>query len=494
MLKRSYTLFLALLPLLLMAKSNTIKEIDSLLQLSREYKFKVEIEQAIEVAHLALTKSIEIDYSQGKAAAYLNLAQTLLYLGSYEKSLNYLSLTEDEPHSSDNLYTMFEISRIRGQIFSYMKLEEQSIHEFHKCISLTNRFDDKQQCKYGLSLSYENLAVVYNKIGKLDSAFYFINKNKELLESMDESYIYRSLVNLYSTLGNRYITEGEYELARENLNKAFNLAEKYQYCYLSRTLIYMGDLHAKNEKGDSALYYYHKALNNLETTKIKGEYSVVYNKLSTFYQDAGEVDSARIYKEKELLIDAELSDERGKSIGKALNVFLNEERKVQQQQKSKAIFFISITLLVFVSIVSIFWIKTKNKFLERKKKLRAELNHTMKEFEEIEKETHLLEKKVNQSFDEIIDLAKNNSPTFLKRFQEVYPEHSKSLLQKHPNLTNSELILCALIYLKFSTKDISTYTFVEHRSVQTKKSRLRKKLQLPAGANITNYLNSLNGL
>ncbi len=496
--KRQTLLFIfCLLPFLLKANENILKEnvfkkIDSLLQVSKEHINNVEIEPAFETAFIALSESAETDYSQGKAIAYLNLAQALNYLGNYEKTLEYLSLAEKEPYSTNEKRILYEISRIRGQIFSYMNLDGQAIREFHKCISLAEKLDDKQKINYGLSMSYENLTVVYTKIDKTDSAFYFINKNKEVLESMDESYIYRSLVNLYSTLGDWFIKAGEYDLTKDNLNKALKIAEKYQYPYLSRTYTYMGDMYVKNENQDSALYYYNKALDNLESTKIKGELGIVYYKLSSIYESLGEADSVIIYREKKNLIESELLKEREKSIGEALSVFLNEERKMHQQHNKKLLIVISIISIIVLCITVIVWIITKRKYLERKNKLDVQLVNTIKEIEEIEKESQILEKKVNESFKEVINIAKNNDPAFLKRFQEVYPEHSNILLQMHPNLTNSELTLCALIYLKFSTKDIANFTFVEHRSVQTKKSRLRKKLNLPAGYNLEKYLQELD--
>jgi DNA-binding CsgD family transcriptional regulator len=65
------------------------------------------------------------------------------------------------------------------------------------------------------------------------------------------------------------------------------------------------------------------------------------------------------------------------------------------------------------------------------------------------------------------------------------------ILEKHPDLTKTEFILFALIFLNFTTKDIAKYTFVEHRTVQTRKNRLRRKLNLPAGTNLENYIHSL---
>ena len=125
-------------------------------------------------------------------------------------------------------------------------------------------------------------------------------------------------------------------------------------------------------------------------------------------------------------------------------------------------------------------------------KLLSQLNESLLEIEQKKDEAKELEQKLNESFDEVIELAKSNDSAFLKRFQEVYHEPSKRLLEKHPDLTNSELILSAMIFLNFSSKEIASYTFVEHRSVQTKKGRLRKKLNLPTGYSLEAYFHSFN--
>lgn len=488
-------LTLFLVPQILLSNDDkTISEIDSLLELSKIYKFNVEIESAIEVAYLALDKSININYSEGKAAAYLNLAQTLFYLGSYEKSLEYLSFTEKEPYFANNIYTQFEISRIRGQIFTYLKLEKQSIREFQKCISIANQIESKSQRDYGLSMSYENLSVVYGRLDMPDSVFYFLSKNKDLLESIDESLAYRSMVNMYSSFGKWHAEKNEFELAEDYFAKTLQIAEKYQYPYLSQAYTFMGNMEMSRDNNDSALIYYNKALENLEITKIKGEYSLVYQSLSELYDKVGLTDSARIYREEQSLIENELSEQREKSVGKALEVFLNEEKKAQETQKAQSqrtLNILMVSIIVFILLTLIISRKVHKSMLKRKESLKYELLESTKIIEEKKANTKVLEKKLNESFKEIIELAKSNDPSFLKRFSEVYADETKIILDKHSNLTKSELILCALIFLKFSTKDIATYTFVEHRSVQTKKSRLRKKLNLPAGSDLENYIVAL---
>jgi len=47
-------------------------------------------------------------------------------------------------------------------------------------------------------------------------------------------------------------------------------------------------------------------------------------------------------------------------------------------------------------------------------------------------ETQELKLKVNESFEEVVHLAKDNSPEFLTRFQEIYPKFCGAILKKPP--------------------------------------------------------------
>jgi hypothetical protein len=92
----------------------------------------------------------------------------------------------------------------------------------------------------------------------------------------------------------------------------------------------------------------------------------------------------------------------------------------------------------------------------------------------------------------VVRLAKNNDPEFLTRFQEVYPNFFPKLLQIEPQLQNSELKFCALLFLNFSSKDIATYTFVQPQSIQTRKNRLRKKLNISSEEDIYIWMKNMN--
>lgn len=106
--------------------------------------------------------------------------------------------------------------------------------------------------------------------------------------------------------------------------------------------------------------------------------------------------------------------------------------------------------------------------------------------------TEELEKKINENkFNDLILLAKKNSPEFLILFKEVYPGFVLKLKEKDPKIRSSELAFCALAFLNFSTKDIAEYTFVTIRAVQIRKNRLRKKYNISSNEDFNSWMRRL---
>ena len=106
-------------------------------------------------------------------------------------------------------------------------------------------------------------------------------------------------------------------------------------------------------------------------------------------------------------------------------------------------------------------------------------------------ETKELQQKVNDSYTEVIELAKNHDPSFYFRFQEVYPDFQKKLLEYSPGLRTSELILCAYTFLGFTVKDIAMYTFKSVNTVRNRKQNLRKKFNIPTEQDMGIWLRKL---
>ncbi|ARV14433.1 helix-turn-helix and ligand-binding sensor domain-containing protein [Polaribacter sp. SA4-12] len=91
----------------------------------------------------------------------------------------------------------------------------------------------------------------------------------------------------------------------------------------------------------------------------------------------------------------------------------------------------------------------------------------------------------------IIDKNLNNTDDW-KMFQEAFNNADKNFLKKvkdkHPGLTPNDLRLCAYLRLNLSSKEIAPLLNISPRSVEVKRYRLRKKMDLPHDSNLTNYI------
>lgn len=117
---------------------------------------------------------------------------------------------------------------------------------------------------------------------------------------------------------------------------------------------------------------------------------------------------------------------------------------------------------------------------------------TAKKDSEIIENKKQLNTKINDSFSEILLLAKTNDPSFLSRFQEVYPEFCSNIKSILPDITQNELHFCGFLKLKLSTKDIAEYQFVTPKAIQNRKNKLWKRLNLDPKIDLYDYLEEFN--
>ena len=94
----------------------------------------------------------------------------------------------------------------------------------------------------------------------------------------------------------------------------------------------------------------------------------------------------------------------------------------------------------------------------------------------------------------LIDRHLNNQDDW-KFFEEAFNNADKDFLKKvkelHSSLTNNDLRLCAYLRLNLSSKDIAPLLNISLSSVEIKRYRLRKKMQLTHNEGLTDHLLSL---
>lgn len=113
------------------------------------------------------------------------------------------------------------------------------------------------------------------------------------------------------------------------------------------------------------------------------------------------------------------------------------------------------------------------------------LNNIKKELEGIDNVKDL--KKINRIIDR--NLSDNDD---WKLFEEAFNNADKDFLKKikslHPELTSNDLRLCAYLRLNLSSKEIAPLLNISPRSVEVKRYRLRKKLELEHNSSLSDYI------
>ena len=102
-----------------------------------------------------------------------------------------------------------------------------------------------------------------------------------------------------------------------------------------------------------------------------------------------------------------------------------------------------------------------------------------------------------KSTDEILNVVKLinrnlNTTDDWKLFEEAFESADKGFIKnlknKHTNLTSNDLRLCTYLRLNLSSKEIAPLLNISIRSVEVKRYRLRKKMNLPHQASLSNYI------
>jgi DNA-binding CsgD family transcriptional regulator len=94
------------------------------------------------------------------------------------------------------------------------------------------------------------------------------------------------------------------------------------------------------------------------------------------------------------------------------------------------------------------------------------------------------------SVDDILE-ADNDYDQFEAHFDAVHDDFLKTLKKQYPQLTPKDLRLCAYLRMNLTTKEIAPLLNITPRGVEISRYRLRKKMNLPHDANLSELMMSI---
>ncbi|MCX6278754.1 MAG: response regulator [Bacteroidetes bacterium] len=175
--------------------------------------------------------------------------------------------------------------------------------------------------------------------------------------------------------------------------------------------------------------------------------------------------------------------EQRKKVEKERNLRLQEriraEQKVNQLLKQKH--HMEIDLINRELSTSSIFISQKNKIIGL---IRKDINRLMKNDRQLTKGDVST---VLKTIDENIKFD-NDWYRIKAHFEQIHPGFFDRLRKTLPQLTPTDHKLCALLRMNLSTKEISHILKITAPSTEISRIRLRKKLDLPKGINLTQFI------
>ena len=417
----------------------------------------------LEVA-LALCKKILADkknFGEKKELlrTYIQTGNLLSNLSRVKESFEYLELALEGNRDLQDTEIDAKIYGEFGRNYIALGFSQKSIEYFTKAIDLSKNITEPKIRKPLLQYLYSIRGVQYEETNQLD-AFY---KDLHSAYKLNPDTYSASRLAKYFTVHRENLDSAKYYLDRGEEMFSTGKFPIFQKSVLLRSY---GRYYFKKKDYKKAISNYEESLAISEELNKPKDLKDTHKLLFEAYKAVNDESNANKNLEQYSKINDSLSFEHKKIQDTPIKHILREKEE-QDQKKEKNYLYLLIILFAIILLAGYLILKRISKS-NRIEKLEIIFENEVK--------TQELKLKVNESFDEVIHLAKTNSPEFWARFQEVYPEFRGRLLAINPDLKHSELILTAYIYLGFNTKDIAEYTFKAIKTIKNNKYNLRKRL------------------
>lgn len=480
----------------LTAQNLTSKQIDSLSTASQLLRTSGEIEKFLHQQQYLNKESHKIDYPKGVAMSYFHSGVAYQMLGKNDDAIDYFNLSKKLPYTQSNWALQSEIEKTLGETYGAMGLYKESIMKFKTAIKFAEKENDS---KVGVRKvnNYNNIGIAFGSIPKsTDSIYYYYSKANYYTKfpsndvPRDQQNALKSLV--LSNLGWVLDTKNETDSARYYFREAIELNKKANNVVSNINVNYMmGDSYVRSKEYKTAIQYFNEslkyALEAENTYAQRDNYQNLANVYKLLKDDKKYIEYTDLY----IKLDKKVKASELRATNKSIDTIVKDKETNFEKSKSK-LYWIICGILLLAAFISLFAFWFHQNMKKKKDDAISDSEERLAQKREIieqkEYESRQLKLKLNESFEEVVQLAKENSSEFLTRFQEVYPDYYQKLVNIQPQLLMTEVKLCAMIYLGFSTKDIAEYTFVTIKAAQHRKFRLRKKLDIPSDADINDWL------
>lgn len=481
---------------------NEIGKLDALIRISQLNFMLSDVRTAIETGLEAKDLAVKHDKQTELAIVLDGLGMLYYNLGDKKKCADYYfsSLKISEHLENKNLIskTLSRIGLLYNDQKEYVKAEEY----LKRSLEITRELNNQE----GIATNLNNLAnVSMNKADFPQSINYLkeaLNITAKTNNPLLEASHYLNFGKVYFKTKNFPEAMQYYAKALDIFNKTGNMA-KIANCRLS-----IGEVELEARNYSVANEHISQALN---ISKEKGLKELMYRSYQLFHQlSLSEKDTAQAYKftilENQWKDSLALGENKQSLARMELQYhFDKKEQTDRAEREKKTILNTAVIIALILSIIIILLIMNQLRLRAKKSKLEkeglekdldfkkkeltlnvmslmkktemlTELYHKIVQFEKeaTQDETRHALKRVEK------ELQKTSEEDTLKefslRFKEIHKDFYDTLLKRFPDLTPSDLKLCAFLRLNMTTKEISELTGQRLNTLENARYRLRLKL------------------
>ncbi len=482
---------------------------------------------------------------RGAAVALQEMGSICYHLGHFSQALNFQLQASDIFRKTGERRLLADNLAQLGILYYYMRQPVPARKQYDEAMNIFHELKDTA----GIALVDGKLGHLYEKQHNYDSAFYFQRQALSLYHLSDNK---AGMAKIFENLGSIYEDLEQYDSAQYYFSNAATLYANTQNPEAAiEVLNNLGDIYRKSGYYKEGLQQTSKALALAEQLHDTYQLSSAYRDIAKTYNLMGRNDSAYHYLELSRKTQQDIySEENGRQMA-FIQVLYDIERKnheiekLQIAKRGTMILTIAIIVVIVLVVIVAMLIISRQRLKIRNERALSEQNRSIYEKSKELMQAELLNKKLLEEqltqqlelkskelsthtlhiiqknqlleglcnrLEELVKEDKRdqkkqlkqliqqitqnfNHEQYWKEFHNIFEQVHQSFfdnLKTHCNdLTSNDLRLVALLKMNLSSENIATLLGISPDSLRVSRYRLRKKLRLEQGENLTVFLQAL---
>ncbi|WP_051882044.1 tetratricopeptide repeat protein [Chryseobacterium soli] len=433
-------------------------------------------------------QSKNINYEKGTLRALVKMSEIYQNEQNYKESLSKINEGLILAEKTRNYVIWSDLLTLESGIYQEFGYYDKSRENCRKALSIADQITETDRKHIARSNIFRQQASTIDKENtlpnKYDSVKFYYGKayaeSKALSDTFPQKnkYIAKNVKNIASI----YLLQNKTPEAEQYLAEfeALTKNEKNSVEYISFYTL-KGNIENKKRNYDKAVEYFNHSIH------LSEEYKILPSKLIESYSGIAESYlGLHDYKNQAFYLTKakKITD----SLANAEKKIIEEIPSEHTEKNENHLLFYAIPILIVVLLILFYFLFIRKKTVSQEETTTVEEEKAANDTSpDLVSENGVEDPDLNR-LDHIIELAQNNDKSFYLKFSEIFPAFNETLLSISSQLTPSDLEYCALMKLNFDTKQIAVVKKTSVSSVESRKYRIRKKLNIDSSENIYKWL------